>query len=244
MDFFKIIVVGIIQAITEFLPISSSGHMNLFKFLFHLPDGIYLDVFFNTATLFSVIFYFRHHLLDFLKKIPFLFISTLPIVIVTFFYLPAIDSFFFNTTSYLSISFLVTSIFLYSTKSNNRGTRDIDFTKAFILGLVQIIAIAPGVSRSAITISTALLLGLSPQNAFIYSFYMYIPVSVGAFIMSILWPSPINRIQPYYLVAFVISSLIGFLAIRLLNKIIIHKHFWKFSIYTLFISLFSYLIVR
>lgn len=242
MLFFKLLVVAIVQAISEFLPISSSGHMNLFKYLFQLPDGLYLDVFFNTATLLSVLVFFRTSFVDFIKKAPLLVVSTLPVVIMTMFFLPYIESYFFNNISFLPFSFLITSIFLFSTRPNGTGQKDVDLTKALLIGLAQTIAVIPGISRSAATISTALILGMSVKNAFTYSFYMYIPVSVGALLINLLRPSAESKLELTYIVPFIICAITGFFAIKILKKIVLHKHFWKFGFYTLLISVICFLV--
>ena len=243
MDFCKIIAVGIIQAITEFLPISSSGHLTIFQHFVSFKDGFFIDVFYNTATLVSVLFFFRSHLKDFLNKLPFLLISTLPLVVLTLLFPSSIKS-IFSHTSLLSLSFLITSIFLFATKFSAPKNNHITFSKALTIGLVQAIAILPGVSRSAMTITTALLLGLSAQNAFIYSFYLYIPVSLGALVLSLTDftnPYPLNL---SHFVSFIVCVIVGVFSLKFINRILIKKSFWKFGFYTLFLAIFTFLVIH
>lgn len=238
MDFFKIIVVGIIQAVTEFLPISSSGHLTIFQHFVSFKDGFFIDVFFNTATLISVLFFLRSQLKNFLTKLPFLVISTLPLVVLTLLF-PSSIKLLFSHTSLLPLSFLITSIFLFTTKFTTPKNNQITYSKALIIGLVQAIAILPGVSRSAMTISVALLLGLSAQNAFLYSFYLYIPVSLGALVLSLTDFATPFPLSSSHLISFIICVIIGIFSLKTVNLSIKNKNFWKFSIYTLVVSIFT-----
>lgn len=242
MEFSKIIAVGVIQAITEFLPISSSGHLTIFQHFVSFKDGFFIDVFYNTATLISVLFFFRGYFKNFLNKLPYLIVSTLPLIVLTYFFPSSIKSIFSNT-SLLPLSFLITSIFLFTTKFTTPKNNQITYSKALIIGLVQAIAILPGVSRSAMTISVALLLGLSAQNAFLYSFSLYIPVSLGALVLSLTdftSPYPLNF---SHFVSFFICVVIGIFSLKTVNRSIKNKNFWKFSIYTLAISIFTLLVL-
>ncbi len=241
MEFSKIIAIGIIQAFTEFLPISSSGHLTLFQHFVSFKDGFFIDVFFNTATLISVLFFLRSQFKNFLAKLPFLVISTLPLVVLTFLFPSSIKSIFANT-SLLPLSFLITSIFLFTTKFTLPKNNQITYSKALAIGLVQALAILPGVSRSAMTISVALLLGLSAQNAFLYSFYLYVPVSLGALVLSLTdFASPYTLNLSHFF-SFIICVIVGIFSLKIVHLSIKNKNFWKFSIYTLAVSIFTLLV--
>jgi len=82
MDLIQIIFLGLVQGITEFLPVSSSGHLHLFQLLFRLTPSLTLDIFLNTATLFSVIFFFRHQIKFFFSNLKYIIVGTIPAAII------------------------------------------------------------------------------------------------------------------------------------------------------------------
>jgi undecaprenyl-diphosphatase len=231
-------ILALVQGITEFLPVSSSGHLNLFQFVFGQTPSFSLNIYFHLATLFSVIFFFRHKVKDFVKNIPYLFVATVPTVFVAFFLRNTINV-VFEDISFLPYCFLFTSILLFSSKFIKTKNQKMDFKKALIIGLFQSVAILPGISRSASTIVAALLLGLSPLNAFTFSFYLFIPASFGA---TILEYSHLN-FNFNILLPFILCFTTGIIALSILKKSIISKKFYLFSIYTLLLSLLLFFII-
>lgn len=242
MSLIKILISGLVQALTEFLPVSSSGHLSLFQHFLNTPNGLFMDIFFNAATLCSVLFFFRKQIKPFIKTIPYLIISTIPLIIFVAFFEDKLESFFENV-NYLPYFFSITSLYLLSSKFSKTNNKPIDYKKALIIGLAQMTAIAPGISRSAATISTSLLLGLSPLEAFTYSYYLYIPASFGALFLYILKPSSMPSLDVSYLLSFLICAIVGYFCLILIKKIITTKNFWKFGFYTLAVSLISFLLL-
>lgn len=236
MTLVQSVILSFIQGISEFLPISSSGHLNLAQYFLHLTPSLTLDIFLNTATLFSVIFFFRKQISYFFKNLKYIIVGSIPAVLVGFLFKGNIDS-IFSDIKYLPFFFLLTSIFVFSTKFFKSNDKKINYKKALIIGIFQSVAIMPGVSRSGSTIFAALLLGLSSLEAFNFSFCLFIPASIGALLLSIKDLSISNVFTPEYFVAFVITFLVGIFALYLLKKVLIHKHFWIFGIYTLLLSL-------
>jgi len=237
MNFINLTILSTIQSITEFLPITSSGHLHLFQTLFGLQPSLTLDIFLNTATLFSVLFFFRKEVPFFFKHIKYIIVSTIPAVIVGFLAKDLLES-TFSTTLSLAIPFLYTSLILFSTRFTTE-TKDTKMTykKALIIGIFQSIAITPAVSRSASTIFAALLLGFSPTFAFKYSFSLFIPVSIAALILAFPDISSLNLSFFSLLYSTLLSLSLGLISLYYLRKILIHKKLYYFSFYTLFLAL-------
>lgn len=234
MDLIQIFFLGLVQGVTEFLPVSSSGHLHLFQLFFRLTPSLTLDIFLNTATLFSVIFFFRHQIKFFFSNLKYIIVGTLPAVIVGFFANNYIDSLFTNPQS-LILTFLITTILLFATHFLKKSDSQITYKKAFVIGLFQSLAILPGVSRSASTIVASLLLGLSPAFAFKFSFSLFIPVSIGALIMGL---SDFNTLDLTYssaTIAFIITFFVGLISLKLLKNIVVGQKLKYFGFYTLFL---------
>jgi undecaprenyl-diphosphatase len=234
MDLLQIIFLGLVQGLTEFLPVSSSGHLHLFQLFFRLTPSLTLDIFLNTATLFSVIFFFRHQIKFFFSNLKYIIVGTIPAVIIGYFAKNYIDALFTNPQS-LIFTFLITTILLFTTHFLKKSESQITYKKALIIGLFQALAILPGVSRSASTIVASLLLGLSPAFAFKFSFSLFIPVSIGALILGLSDFSTLDVNTSSATIAFIITFVTGLISLKLLRKIVIQQKLKYFGFYTLFL---------
>lgn len=241
MSLTQSILLAIIQGIAEFLPISSSGHLNLAQYFLSIKPSLTLDIFLNTATFISVLFFFRKQIPYFIKNLPYIIISTIPAGLVGFLFKDNIESIFANI-KWLPLFFLVTSIFVFSTKFISNKSEKLDWKKALIIGLIQAVAILPGVSRAGSTIFIALLLGLSPQNAFNYSFCLFIPASLGALVLSYKDIQNFNLSDPKYTISFIVTIIIGILALSLLRRLVTSNKLWIFSIYTFIITIITFFV--
>jgi len=233
------IILGIIQGLTEFLPISSSGHIVLVD---SILKGNYADVsfigFLHLGTFFAVLI-FSIEAIRFSFKNPKvilnLIISTIPAVVVGFSLKEKIGS----LEKFLPLFFLVTTFFLALTrmKDGKKKMNDMRLCDALIIGLAQALAIFPGVSRSGITISTAILLGISKDDALKYSFLMSLPVILGAGILSL------TTVKfEYSIPAFTTSVVFGVISLVFLVRTVKKGKLLAFSYYTLFASMVSFLI--
>jgi undecaprenyl-diphosphatase len=236
-----VFLLGFVQGVAEFLPISSSGHLNLIQHFLRYKNSLVLDIFLNTASLLSVLVFFRKQIVSIIKKTSYLLVSVLPVALFVFLIDDKLDS-LFETPIIISIGFLISSIFLFSTKFIKSSSKNLNFKIAFLIGLLQIVAILPGVSRSATTIFTALLLGLSAKDAFEYSFYLYIPSSLGALILSTSRGISVSYFVDFW-PALLICFILGLLSLRVLKKITINNNLWYFSFYTLFMSILSFFLL-
>jgi len=241
MPFYQLLILSLVQAVSEFLPISSSGHLNLFQSVFGLTPSLALDIFLNTATLFSVLYLFRHQVSDFFKKLPLIIIGTLPAAVLGFLFKDKIDL-LFTRPEYLPLFFLITSVLLLAQKFITPQKTKLTPAKALVIGLFQALALFPGVSRSASTLFAGLLLGLPLLQAFQFSFYLFIPASLGALVLNF---TDIRLLSSFIslesLLAFLFTFAVGIISLRLLQKLFIGRRLWYFSFYTLFLVLTLFL---
>jgi len=244
----KELIVGIIQGITEFLPISSSGHMVLAQWLLGVSKpGIEPEIMLHLATLLAVcIFFLKEIKALFVREkitahpIFLLFVGSIPAGIVGLLFKNQIEAYFENIT-YLPYFYLITTALLFSSAFvKNTTSRKIDALRAFVIGLAQALAILPGVSRSGATISTALLLGVEPKEAFSFSFLLSIPAILGAVVLDVknIHPSTIKGLLPAFLAAFVF----GLLSLFILGKVLRVKKLYLFGFYTLLLAIILFFI--
>lgn len=230
------VLLGITQGITEFLPISSSGHLNLLQYFFGLTPSLSLDIFLNTATLFSVLFFFRNQIKYFFENLKYIIIASIPAALVGIFLKDQVEN-IFGDINLLPYFFLITSAILISTKFiKNKGNTKLNYQNALIIGLMQAIAILPAVSRSGSTLVTALWLGLAPVEAFNFSFCLFIVASLGTIVLDYKNLFMASNFSPVMLSTFFVTFVAGVIALFLLKQIIISKNLWYFGVYTLILS--------
>lgn len=243
MNLFQSIILAIVQGVTEFLPISSTGHINLLQFLFGLKPSLTFDIFLNTASLFSVLFFFRKKTDYFFKNLKYIIVGTIPAIIAGLFFKSQIESIFASVKT-IPFEFLFTAVILYLTKYFNKSETKLNYKKAILIGLFQALAIIPAISRSGSTIFAALLVGLAPIEAFNFSFSLFIPASFGALILDIKDLSSPNVFTVNNLLAFVITFIVGIFALRFLQDTLSGNKLWKFSFYALILSVVSFVILK
>lgn len=200
MGFLEAIVLGILQGLTEFLPVSSSGHIELGKALFDLNEkdaGLIFTVLLHVATALSTIVVFRKEVTEIFKGILkfkwnkethfawCVVLSMIPAVFVGLFLKEQLEYFFSGNVFWVGVMLLVTGTILLWSDMQVNATQDITSKKAAILGVVQAIAIMPGISRSGSTIGASILLGIDRSKAAIFSFLMVIPLILGAMLKEI-----------------------------------------------------------
>lgn len=268
-DIIDAIVQAIIQGLTEFLPVSSSGHLKLYQHLTNQTpeEGTFMLVVLHLGTLLAVIIAFRDtvwalckELVSTLKAIftgkfslkdmsperrmlVMLFISCL--VLIPFYVLNKITGIFeVENLIILGICFLYTSGILYLSdkkKDTNKTIGDITVKDALTVGLFQCIALFPGISRSGSTISGGLFRGFDRETAVRYSFVLGIPAILGGCV-SELSDAMNGEIDVQILptiIGFIAAAIVGLLAIKMVNMLIKSDNFKVFSIYTLIIGILT-----
>ena len=229
------LVLAIVQGVTEFLPISSSGHLHLFQIIFGLKSSLAFDVFLNTATFIAVLFYFRSQIPYFFKNLKYIIIGSLPAVIVGFFFKDQVEN-IFSSTKTLPYEFLFTAILLFTTKFFIKKDKPLSYTNSLIIGIFQAIAIIPAISRSGATIFAGLLMGLSPLQAFNFSFCLFIPASFGALILDAKDIVSLPGFGLTYILSFCLAIVVGYISLSILRKTLVGKKFWLFSLYLFILS--------
>ncbi len=247
-ELLKAIILAIIQGITEWLPVSSSGHLVLAEKFLNYKSSLTFEVALHFGTLMSVFVYFGKDITDIIQDILrlkfhtenarlgiLILIATIPAAIIGFLFKSVFESIFSNL-SIVALGFGITGLILLIaslplTKQNNKLTKP----KALVIGASQVISILPGISRSGTTTSTALILGLKEQTALKFSFLMSIPIILGANILAIG-----NQTLPKELIwATLVSFLIGLLTLHLLYKYILttKTNLRYFGLYALTLAL-------
>jgi len=235
-------ILGLIQGLTEFLPISSTGHLYLGRNLFGLQEaGLLLDTMLHVGTLVAVFVFYRHEFLKILRN-PFgkltwlLVVGTIPAVVVGLLLKDYIDE-ISRTGSTIGWEFLVTGLFLWMADKIKNGRKkmdDISYKDSFIIGLFQAAAIMPAISRSGFTIVAALWRKLDRETAAYFSFLLSTPAIVGAVVLQSfdLMEGGGETISLSALAVGIISSAIfGYIAVRWMIGYLRNHSLKPFAIY-------------
>jgi undecaprenyl-diphosphatase len=265
MSIFNAIILGIVQGLTEFLPVSSSGHLVLLQKIFRISEPtLFFDVMVHVGTLLAVFVVLWRDIWAILKRLiqpltGFLILATIPTVIAALAFRKPIE-YVFESGQFLGISFLVTTVLLVTAELLSRRAiadrdlkqaDDMHWLDALVIGILQAIAIIPGVSRSGATISGALSRKLDRDFAARFSFLLSIPAILGAVVLHIkdlvqdngaMAERAVSGIGTAVetggigvaaIIAGTLSAaVVGFFAIRLMLKIIKEKSLFGFAIYT------------
>ncbi len=249
MDVLQSIILGFIQGITEWLPISSTGHLRIAEHYFGLAVPALFDVLLHVGTLVVTLVYFRKDILRVLRAlarldfksedgllIPLIIIGTIPTVIIGFLYGNELDT-ALSTILALGVGFLVSGAVLYLSKFGKENRLGITYVDALIIGIMQGLAVIPSISRSGFTIATALLLGIKREKAFKFSFLLSIPSILGALGLTLyqqeaeLATAGVGLIE--IVAGVLVSIIVGFFALKLLWRTIADKKFYLFAFYCL-----------
>lgn len=199
-DIIKSIVLGIVQGLAEFLPVSSSGHIELFKAIFNVDfgeDNLLFTSIIHGATVLSTIVVFRKDIVEIVKDlfkfelnantkfVLYILISMLPVLVVGLFFKDFVEQFFNQNILLVGCMLLFTGILLLLTKYISGKAKALNYGNAFLIGIAQAIAVLPGISRSGATISTGLLLGIDKAKMAKFSFLMVIPPILGAMLLDL-----------------------------------------------------------
>ncbi len=202
MSFLEAIILGIVQGLTEFLPVSSSGHLELGKAIFgdHLAahDSLTFTVILHFATALSTIVIFRKDIYDIFKGLFQLkwneetrfslkiIISMIPAALIGFFFEDQLEEFFGGRILFVGIMLLLTAALLFLADKAKNTNKSVSNSSALIIGISQAIAMLPGISRSGATISTSVLLGIDRTKSARFSFLMVVPLIFGKVVKDIM----------------------------------------------------------
>jgi undecaprenyl-diphosphatase len=248
MDPIQAIILGFIQGVTEWLPISSTGHLRIAERFLGLTVPLLFDVTLHVGTLVIILLFFRKDIKIILaalmkgdfksengKLIPLIIIGTIPTALIGGFFINAIETYF---SSFLPIAgaFMVCGITLYSSRVGSERKENIRYMEALAIGTAQGVALIPGMSRSGLTIAIALLLGIRREKAFTFSFLLSVPAVIGALSLKLYEQHSMLTLVGVgwteILIGIAVSMVVSYFALKLLWKILAGKKFYLFAFYS------------
>ena len=248
--FLVLFFMGLVQGLTEFLPVSSSGHLVLLSNIFGVEESLFISILLHVATLLSicVVFYkdifalLRH---PFSKNTLMLVVATIPTCLIALVLMPFIKSSFGG--GFLPVSFLITATILVITELFAKNTKEFSYKTAIIMGIAQGFAVFPGISRSGATISAGLLSKGDKKECAKFSFLMSIPIILLSLIMEIYEgiSGGINISYPIsaIIISFIVAFLSGIFAIKFMMKLTEKGKLWWFSCYLLLLSVVTFFVM-
>jgi len=247
LDLIQAVILGLIQGLTEWLPISSTGHLKLAEYFLNLELPILFDVILHSGTLIVVLFFFREdikQLLYALARLDFktehgrlilpIIVGTIPTVIIGLAFGQLIEA-TFQTLLPIAIALIACGILLYTAKIGNEKKEDVTLIAALIIGIAQGIAIIPGISRSGATIAIAILIGIKREKAFRFSFLLSIPAILGALALTLttqlesLTAAGLGFTEIF--IGTATAVIVGYLALKVLWKVVIKRKLHVFAMY-------------
>ncbi len=269
MNIITYIILGIIQGITEPIPVSSSGHIFLFKNIFNtnIFNTLNFEIISNFGSFIAIFIIFWKDIKELIvaffsyifkkdtrKKYEtkfryalFVILSTIPVGITGFLFKDKLESLY--SLKGLAIAFLITALALFIVR-NIKGTKDdadIKLKDALLIGLFQAVTIIPGISRSGTVLVACLLCNLKRDTALKYTFMLYFPVSVGTIILGasdLANTSELSSMLVPYLAGMIAAGVITFFSYKWLSNLVKKGSLWKFSIYCVILALFIFIYFR
>lgn len=270
MKLLKYIILAIIQGVTEPIPVSSSGHMYLFKRVFNtnMFNDLNYEIICNFGSFIAIFIIFRKDIIKLIKsfftyifnkderkenKKGFMYciyvvISTIPVMITGLLFKDIIES-KLQQVYILGFAFLITALCLFLVRNikGEKGDFDISLKDAIIIGLFEAITIMPGISRSGTVLVACLLCNLKRETALKYTFILYFPVSLGAMVLGMndLISSPgLNTLIIPYLLGIIIAGIITYFSYEWLSNWVKRGKLAYFSIYCLLLAMFIFIYFR
>lgn len=256
VDVLKYLFLGSLQGATEFLPVSSSGHLTIFSSILKLKldsdNMTSLFALLHLATFFVVLLFTYREILQIIgglfsreenrnsiRYIALLIVATIPAVVAGLFLEERISSIFSSPYFAAGMLFITAFFLLLSDRFNGKfEILKLGFMGAFLIGCLQAVAILPGISRSGMTIFGALLIGLSRKDAVKFSFLMSLPVTLGAGILEL---GKLNVPMGYAITAFLSAFFTGIIGLFLVKKFVIKGKLRGFAIYCIIFAVASFI---
>ncbi|HPG73408.1 MAG TPA: undecaprenyl-diphosphate phosphatase [Bacteroidales bacterium] len=257
MEWYEALILGLIQGLTEFLPVSSSGHLEIGKALFGITgeENLYFSIVVHGATVLSTILVLRHEILrlisglfkfklndetQYLLKIA---VSMIPVLIVGLFFKDFVKTLFDGSAIwFVGCMLLVTALLLAFAHWFKPGQRDISYGHAFIIGIAQAIAVIPGISRSGATIATGLMLGNKRNEIAKFSFLMVLIPILGENILDLLSRNTVvsgGVATSSLLIGFIAAFITGWFACSIMLKIVKKGKLIWFALYCALVGLIT-----
>jgi len=238
----EVVILAVVQGLTEWLPVSSSGHLVITQKILGVNPPLIFDVMLHVGTLMVVLTVFRKDILEIIKAFVrrdfeteegklalFIIVGSVPIAIIGFVFYDFLKSLFSNLLA-VGIALLITGCVLFFSEKRI-GNRKIGILDSLLIGLAQGITIIPGISRSGVTLATGLLRRVDKAIVFKYSFLLSVPTVIGATVMESKELAVANvNMTPLFLGA-IISMIVGYASLKLLQKIVMNEKFHLFAYY-------------
>ncbi|MGM0565685.1 MAG: undecaprenyl-diphosphate phosphatase [Bacteroidota bacterium] len=248
MNWLEALIMGLIQGLTEFLPVSSSGHLELSKVAMNInvEESLLFTVVVHGATVLSTIVVFRNDIAQIIvgffrfkwdenmQYVVKILISMIPVLIVGIFFKEQVEGLFTGNLLLVGFMLLLTAILLAFTYYARPRAKKVSFKDAFIIGVSQAFAVIPGISRSGFTIATGLLLGNQKENVARFSFLMVLLPIIGANILDIADKAGELKVESGVLplvVGFLAAFISGLIACRWMINIVKKGKLIYFAIY-------------
>lgn len=252
---------GVIQGLTEFLPVSSSGHLEIAKSLFKIHnsgnESMLMTVVLHFATAISTLIVFRNDIKTLIRGLFLkedsshrffsykIIISMLPAVVVGVLFDDLLEDLFSGELILVSFMLIITGLLLFLADKSKPTLKNVSFRNSFFIGIAQAVAILPGISRSGATIATSVLLGVDKESAARFSFLMVIPLIFGKMAKDILDGAfLVNNVDLLGLFMGFLGALItGIFACNLMIRLVKNSQLKYFSIYCFIIAAFTLIVV-
>lgn len=257
MEVFDAIILGIIQGLTEFLPVSSSGHLEIGKAILgnnSIPEeSLMITVVLHFATALSTIVVFRKDVAEILKGLfqfkyngetEFSFkiiLSMIPAAIIGVFFEEELETLFGGSILLVGFMLIITALLLWLADKAKNTEKPVSYSNAFVIGVAQAIALLPGISRSGATISTSVLLGNDKAKAARFSFLMVVPLILGKIAKDLLFGDLSNTQMDILPLAagFLAAFLAGLAACTWMIALVKKSKLSYFAIYCLIVGLIA-----
>ena len=240
VNLLQAIFLGLVQGLTEWLPISSSGHLVIVQQFLGMEVPLFFDVLLHFGTILAVLAFFWKDILKILKSLfnldfksqdgklgLYIIVGNIPVALAGYFLYDVIESFFSNLFV-VAVALIITGILLFLTKYT-KGRRKLNFYDSLVVGIAQAFSLIPGLSRSGSTISTGLFRGLDRESVFKFSFLLAVPAVVGANLLelkNLVWEGDL-----FVFVGMVVAFVVGYFSLKFLFRMLKKGNFYWFCVY-------------
>ncbi|MBN2746867.1 MAG: undecaprenyl-diphosphate phosphatase [Bacteroidales bacterium] len=257
MSWIEAVILGIIQGLTEFLPVSSSGHLEIAKFIFGDTvvgkESMLVTVVLHAATALSTIVVFRKEIVEIFRGL-FKFknnaeqifslkiiLSMIPAAVVGVAFEDQLDALFTGNILFVGMMLIVTAALLFLADRAKNTKKDVSYSSALIIGISQAIAILPGISRSGATISTSVLLGIDREKSARFSFLMVVPLILGKMAKDLMSGDISSQTENLFplILGFIAAFITGLLACTWMIQLVKKAKLSWFAIYCIIVGLIA-----
>ncbi|MEE9585682.1 MAG: undecaprenyl-diphosphate phosphatase [Nitrososphaerales archaeon] len=236
------VLLGLVQGLTEWLPVSSSGHLVMVQEFLGIEVPLFFDILLHLGTITVIFVFFRRDIFQILKAFfrrdfksdegrlgVYIVVGNIPIAFFGYFFYDTLASFFTNLLV-VGVALLVTGSLLFLSRYGG-STRRLSVSESLIVGVAQAVAVIPGISRSGFTIGTGLLRGVTREEAFRFSFLLAAPAVLGAALFDASNLAFYEVDAASMAVGFTVAMVVGYLSLRLLSRVVVTGRFHLFSYY-------------